>query len=183
MREVGFDLKALLLLSPRPGAGVLTVSVNLAAGLSLAGHKVVLASFGENPRLRYWLENATVSGDLLLGHNPDLKVKKLEPEDFCLEEAEQADYLLLMAENLEQVQMVQSKTPFATICIVEGSQDDSATVLKMDENIEQITGATRGIDLLVPNKVHSGEWEEVGQLLMCLGERWGFERVADPLPH
>ncbi|MGI6435757.1 MAG: hypothetical protein ACOX0F_10400 [Syntrophomonadaceae bacterium] len=177
-------MKPILLLSPHPGAGVATVSVNLAAGLIEAGNKVLLVSMGEDPRLKQWLEKAVDARGSLLSRHPGLVWQQFPDEaDFRLGDGEYPDYLLIMAGSIDKIQAVIQETPALILCIIDGVKHSCEDIMALDQQLKRITSASRGIDLLVPNKVQPGEWEESSRLLLCLGEQWGWERVADPLPY
>lgn len=170
-------MKSFLLFSPQPRAGVGTVAVNLATALGEAGYKVLLAGTDANTRCRQWL-------DTLLERHPNLSwhaVPRLD--DLQLDDERRTDYLLVMAGNIEDARGLPRGMPFRVICIIAGTEHSCEDIVGLDLQLRQITPTSRGIDLLVHNMVHSGEWEESGRLLLCLGEKWGWEKIADPLPH
>lgn len=173
----------LLLLSPSPRAGVCTVSVNLAAGLTKAGNDVLLISLEDDQRLEQWLESVANASGSLLDRHPGLKWLRLEKADYRLHDTERADYLLIMAGNMERTQAVLREIPARTVCVMDGTEHNSLDIMGLDERLRRLAPASRGIDLLVPNKVQPGEWEESSRLLLNLGEQLGWDKVADPLPY
>jgi len=47
----------------------------------------------------------------------------------------------------------------------------------------QSLGKDNGIDLILPNKINTKEWEQNTQQLFTLADYFGYEKIADPIPH
>jgi len=192
-----------MIISNRPACGQTTVAVNLASGLSRKGYRVLIGDTGNNEKLRHWLgidrqETGTKAAKPLeykaqakifssrLGI--DLLELRLKPEDYAAAdyspnlEKLAYDYLLLTPASSEDCQWLSAMADALIVC------NDLAAAYELEElkTLEELWRASRinavGIDLILPNKINTKEWEHNIEQLSILADYFGFEHIADPIP-
>ena len=196
-------IKVIMIISKRPACGQTTVAVNLASGLSRKGYRVLIGDTGNNKKLRYWLgidrqETGTNAAKPLedkaqakifssrLGI--DLLQLLLKPEDSATAdysphlEKLTYDYLLLTPASSEDCQWLSAMADALIVC----SDLTAANELEELKNLEELWRASRinagGIDLILPNKINTKEWEHNIEQLSILADYFGYEHIADPIP-
>ena len=58
--------------------------------------------------------------------------------------------------------------------------------LGLSRTLQQKLGVeddARPVDLIISNKINTKEWEHNSQQLFALGDYFGYETLADPIPH
>jgi len=178
-------MKSILLGSGRPGAGIITIAINLAIGLVRRGYRVLLASAQTNRTLTTWLKGTEERPAGLLTEYPSLKWYD-QPFNFTELKTHNGkfyDYLLFIGgAEIELIKQWQEKPP-PVLWIVEVGNDYIEEIVAIDRELRQGYGKTTGIDLVVPNKAHPGEWKKTSEWVFDLGDRLGWEKVADPIPY
>lgn len=176
-------MKNILLISARPGAGVMTIAVNLATGLARCGSQVLISSFQSNPTFTTWLQGSRESANGLLECYANLKL--VEWPEFLAGESnleKSYDYWLgICGGDLEKIARWKGKE-LQVLCIFDAVKDASEEIITIERKMRQLSRELIGIDLLVPNKVHPGEWKKSSDLILDLSNQLGWEKVADPIP-
>ena len=176
-------MKNILLISARPGAGVMTISVNLATGLARCGSQVLISSFPSNPTFTTWLQGSQNGANGLLERYANLKL--VEWPEFLEGESDlekSYDYWLgICGGDLEKAARWKGKE-VQVFCIFDAVENSSEEVITIERKLRQLSEELIGIDLLVPNKVHPGEWKKSSGLILDLSNQLGWEKVADPIP-
>jgi len=192
-----------MIISNRPACGQTTVAVNLASGLSRKGYRVLIGDTGNNEKLRHWLgidrqDTGTKAAKPYLEDKQakifssrlgiDLLELRLKPEDYAAAdyspnlEKLAYDYLLLTPASSEDCQWLSAMADALIVC------NDLAAAYELEElkTLEELWRASRinavGIDLILPNKINTKEWEHNIEQLSILADYFGFEHIADPIP-
>ncbi len=189
-------MKAVTVIAKHPGSGQTTVLVNLASGLVRRGYRVLIGELGKSERLRNWLGlnwdgNTIVDGDTRILSSQfgiDLLPLVVEPDGqktpirlTCLEELEY-DFLLLHPAGSEYFKLLDMPAASVIVC-TDLSHDNELEELQALENCLQGLGNDNGIDLILPNKINTKEWDHNSQILFTLADYFGYEKIADPVPH
>jgi len=196
-------IKVIMIISNRPACGQTTVAVNLASGLSRKGYRVLIGDTGNNEKLRHWLgidrqDTGTKAAKPYLEDKQakifssrlgiDLLELRLKPEDYAAAdyspnlEKLAYDYLLLTPASSEDCQWLSAMADALIVC------NDLAAAYELEElkTLEELWRASRinavGIDLILPNKINTKEWEHNIEQLSILADYFGFEHIADPIP-
>jgi len=192
-----------MIISNRPACGQTTVAVNLASGLSRKGYRVLIGDTGNNEKLRHWLgidrqDTGTKAAKPYLEDKQakifssrlgiDLLELRLKPEDYAAAdyspnlEKLAYDYLLLTPASSEDCQWLSAMADALIVC------NDLAAAYELEElkTLEELWRASRinavGIDLILPNKINTKEWEHNIEQLSILADYFGYEHIADPIP-
>ena len=196
-------IKVIMIISNRPACGQTTVTVNLASGLRRKGYRVLIGDTGNNEKLRHWLgidrqDTGTKATKPYLEDKQakifssrlgiDLLELRLKPEDYAAAdyspnlEKLAYDYLLLTPASSEDCQWLSAMADALIVC------NDLAAAYELEElkTLEELWRASRinavGIDLILPNKINTKEWEHNIEQLSILADYFGFEHIADPIP-
>jgi len=177
------------ILSSSPGCGRTTIMVNLGIGLQRKGFRVLIATGQTDIIIHSWL-NPTAQEEVSTGatiektaHNVDLLLKPgAALLSTCLNELKNHyDYLLMDAGfnqyNLGQEVLV---SDIIMSCVEAGINDQR--IFDIEKQLRHLSRDSRGIDIIVPTKARSGEWESNVEQLMTLTEFFGEERIADFIP-
>lgn len=196
-------MKVVTVIAKHPGSGQTTVLVNLASGLVRQGYRVLIGELGKSIKLRNWLgidweddtivdcgitDTSRITRILSSQLSIDLLPLVVEPNSqitpmhlTCLEELDYA-FLLLHPAGSEYYNF--ADTPVATtIVCTDLSHDNELEELQTLEECLQSLGKGNGIDLILPNKINTKEWEQNTQQLFTLADYFGYEKIADPIPH
>lgn len=195
-------IKVIMIISNRPACGQTTVAVNLASGLSRKGYRVLIGDTGNNEKLRHWLgidrqDTGTKAAKPLEDKQAkifssrlgiDLLELRLKPEDSAAADYSPHlkklayDYLLLTPASNEDCQWLSAMADALIVC----SDLAAANELEELKTLEELWRASRinagGIDLILPNKINTKEWEHNIEQLSILADYFGFEHIADPIP-
>ncbi len=190
-------MKIIMVASGHPACGQITITVNLARGLNSRGYKVLVGVLGRNERLRHWLD-ISPQGNVPEGGSPaklfssrlgiDLwelpsGAKGLPAADFSFELTKPAhDYSFLLPASQEDCCFLGPVAETLIVCTDLAATDE----LEELKSIEELWRNTRlnngGIDLIIPNKINTKEWEHNIEKLSLLADYFGYERIADPIP-
>ena len=197
-------MKAVAVIAKHPGSGQTTVLVNLASGLVRKGYRVLIGELGKSEKLRNWLEIGWEDDTILEGDitdtsrikarilssrlGIDLLPQVVEPDVqetplrlTCLEELDY-DFLLLHPAGGEYYKFINTPAVSVIVC-TDLSHDNELEELQTLEECLQSLGKDNGIDLILPNKINTKEWEQNTQQLFTLADYFGYEQIADPIPH
>lgn len=177
-------MKVISVISKYPGNGQTTVTVNLAAGLLRKGYRVLIGDWGNNEKLRKWLgitrqpdhgRSKIVSSrlgiDILTVENL-LDLSKLE-----------YDYLLFQPASNEDCRLLNNVADVVIACTDFSHANELKELQALESNLQNLEGKVDNISLVLPNKINTKEWEHNSQQLFALADYFGFERIADPIPH
>ncbi len=197
-------MKVITVIAKHPGSGQTTVLVNLASGLVRQGYRVLIGELGRNEKLRNWMgigweDDTIVDGDIpdtsriktcILSSrlNIDLLPLVAEPDaqktSMCLTCLEELDYDFLLLHPTGNEYYNFADTPAATtIVCTDLNHDNELEELQALEKCLHSPGKDNGIDLILPNKINTKEWEQNTQQLFTLADYFGYEKIADPIPH
>ena len=186
--------KNVLVLSARAGAGQTTISVNLAVALSRQGHKVLIAAKGSNAKLFAWLGlEPTVVACL-----PPAKHTFLQPVptrlgvDFCyLATADNIpatlaalyQYIFLLPAQAPDCESLLPGCSHIIVCDSPENKAAPAQLISLEQRLSQLLGKSQPISLVVMNKINTKEWHNNLEYFSALADHFGYEKIADPLPH
>ncbi|NLX01848.1 MAG: hypothetical protein GXY40_04870 [Syntrophomonadaceae bacterium] len=197
-------MKVITVIAKHPGSGQTTVLVNLASGLVRQGYRVLIGELGRSENLRNWLgigweDDTIVDGDIpdtsriktrILSSQLGIELLPLvvEPDSqktsMHLTYLEELDYDFLLLHPAGSEYYNFADTPVATtIVCTDLSHDNELKELQILEECLQSLGKDNGIDLILPNKINTKEWEQNTQQLFTLADHFGYEKIADPIPH
>ena len=197
-------MKVVAVIAKHPGSGQTTVLVNLASGLVRQGYRVLIGELGRNDKLRNWMaigweDDTIVDGDIpdtgriktcILSSRLGIDLLPLvaEPEaqktSMCLTCLEELDYDFLLLHPAGNEYYNFADTPAGTtIVCTDLNHDNELEELQSLEECLQNLGNDNGIDLILPNKINTKEWEQNTQQLFTLTDHFGYEKIADPIPH
>jgi cellulose biosynthesis protein BcsQ len=182
MRTVG-------LVSWESGTGQNTVAVNLAMGLVRKGRRVILVNLNHNMRVFHWLKTAAAGEELSFDHI----YSSSSGMDFVypvagmehVKEKLSYDYAILNIGRDEAHYCRQgvSRSDLMVACTRLQSADECRQLLELQSRVKRYRQDDRGIDLLLPVQINSGEWKINSRRLFELVEAFGEEQIADFLPH
>ncbi len=187
-------MKVISVISKHQGNGQTTVTVNLASGLARQGYQVLIADLGTGNKLCNWLTSQNpnrINIDNQVFTSPlGMDLFKIEPGtsqkiEECLTDLEKYDYgyLLLQPASEEECRLANNIAD-VTITLTDLSHDNELKELQtLEYYLQNLPGKANGIDLILPNKINTKEWEHNSQRLFALAEYFGYERIADPIPH
>ncbi len=197
-------MKVVTVIAKHPGSGQTTVLVNLASGLVRQGYRVLIGELGRSEKLRNWLgigweHNTVMDGDIpdtsrikarilrsqlgidLLPLVVETDVQENPIRLSCLGELDY-DFLLLHPASREYYKFADVPAVSVIVC-TDLSHDNELEELQTLEECLQSLGNDNGIDLILPNKINTKEWEQNTQQLFTLADYFGYEKIADPIPH
>lgn len=182
-------MKKILMISDHTGSGQTAVFVNLAAGLSKRGNKILMVDLGNNQRLTQWLKLIQKRPQNVNINEPDKHILKVLPGVDYLNSCINLDlteyeleykYLLMSPVMPEDCGEFLPAAKYTLVC----------TDLLSDRGIEEMKeleaklakSKTSGIDLIIPNRINTGEWRHNERQLTALADYFGYEKIADPIP-
>ncbi|CFW96170.1 P-loop containing nucleoside triphosphate hydrolase [Syntrophomonas zehnderi OL-4] len=194
-------MNTVAVISKHPGSGQTTVLVNLASGLVRSGYRVIIGELGKSGKIHNWLGvnhkpkqvvdmvlPTTASIKPNISSSPlgiDLVTLVEEPQttplDLTCLEMLGYDYLLLHPSGNEYCKQLAMLTT-ATIVCTDLTHDNELKEFQALEECLQSLGKGNGIDLILPNKINTQEWEQNTQQLFALVDYFGYEKIADPIP-
>jgi cellulose biosynthesis protein BcsQ len=203
-------MKVVAVIAKHPGSGQTTVLVNLASGLVRQGYRVLIGESGKSIKLRNWLgigweadttgddetttaENITdasgiktriLNSRLGIDLLPLIVEPNAQESPIHLTHLEKLDYnfLLLHPAGSEYYKFTETPAVSVIIC-TDLSHDNELEELQALEECLYALGNDNGIDLILPNKINTKEWEQNTQQLFTLADHFGYEKIADPIPH
>jgi hypothetical protein len=197
-------VKVIAVIAKHPGSGQTSVLVNLASGLVRQGYRVLIGELGKSKKLRNWLgigweDDTIVDGDITdtsrtktcilssqLGIDllPLIVEPNAQKTSMCLTCLEELDYDFLLLHPADSEYYKFADTPAdTTIVCTDLSHDNELEELQALEECLQSRGNGNGIDLILPNKINTKEWEQNTQQLFTLADYFGHEKIVDPIPH
>ncbi len=196
-------MQVLVLTSTHSGSGQITVLVNLASGLVRQGKRVIIGQLGPGERLYGWagidpdVGVASLSGtgiDNLKAHigTSRLGIEILTlaageddnpPIDLIRGHLEAMGYGYLLLNPTSDSGCRQSALSDAKILVCTDLQGgNEVQEIQELQGRWQAWGIQDGINLIIPNRIETKEWDHNSQQLMALGDHFGYEKLADPIP-
>lgn len=197
-------MKVVAVIGKHPGSGQTTVLVNLASGLVRQEYRVLIGELGKNEKLRNWLGIVWEDDTILDGNITDtsrIKTRILSsqlgidllplivepdaqktPMHLTYPEELDYDFLLLHPAGREYYKFADTPAVSVIVC-TDLSHDDELEELQALEECLHNLGKGNGINLILPNKINTKEWEQNTQQLFTLADYFGYEKIADPIPH
>jgi len=191
-------MRVLGVLSLHKGAGSTTVLVNLASGLARQGNKTLIIDLGFSNRLQEWLGIDSGTGlalqpGITLAELQSLVVKTKSEVDLLTTvwtdgdesslqhvlvpiENMGYDYVLLNPSITEACRLIPYDAEMLVCTDLQGNQE----LQEIEELQTKI--APRRISLIIPNRIETKEWDHNSRQLMALGDLFGYEKIADPVP-
>lgn len=100
--------------------------------------------------------------------------------DISLLEAAAYDYVIVNPVSEQECLLVINSVDHVIVC----TDLEHANELKEFQTLEkQLRASKSAISLIVPNKINTKEWDKNSRQLFALAEYFGFEMIADPIPH
>lgn len=164
-------MKELIILSSRPGAGVNTIAVNLAVGLARLNYRVYVVTMCE--QIVQWLTSSNIQTALPDG-NPGFIVQEQWPD-------QEADYLLYIPQTKEDISKILQHWPYLVLCVIDEGKDDLKELVSLNHYLQNILDKSKGIDVIVPNKIKPGDWESI-KFIDNLAQEFGWDQIADSIP-
>lgn len=165
------EMKELIILSSRPGAGVNTIAVNLAVGLARQNYRVHVVTMCE--QIVQWLTSSNIQTALPDG-NPGLIVRDQWPD-------QEAEYILYIPQTNEDISKILQHWPYLILCVVDGAKDDLKGLVSLNYYLQSILEKSKGIDLIIPNKIKPGDWDSM-KFIDNLAQEFGWDQIADSIP-
>jgi cellulose biosynthesis protein BcsQ len=195
-------MKIISIISKYPGCGLTTIGVNLASSLARKGYRVLILDLAQSEKLCNWLDIKPKSDQVIdsMDHT-DRVVSKIASSSMGIDLLSLPtnlqrpvdttelshilntlgyDYLLIHHSNPTDVNLPQDMIELVIAC-TNLSQSNELDELQAMETYWQDTKG-HGIDLILPNKINTKEWEHNSQQLLALAEYFGYEKIADPIP-
>lgn len=187
-------IKVISVISKHSGNGQTTITVNLASGLLRKGYRVLIGGLEKNDKLFNWLgvkvidsKGNNVSTPIVSSRmGIDLLIIRNESElPICLPDLEKLgyDYLLLQPASQENCRQISTLADIVVACTDLGHDDELEELQDLEKFLQTPVGKANSIDIILPNKINTKEWNQNSRRLFALADFFGFERIADPIPY
>ena len=193
-------MKVITIVNSHPGSGQTTVIVNLATGLRARGGRVLILDWGNNQKLRQWMGvgpppmsmGDPKSRDRITSTRLGVDLWGLDCDEGGLDvggaltplmEGTDYDYLLIHPALIEQVRQLIELPSQLAVCTDLEQPDELNLIRTLQQSLGSAEDVPRPIDLIISNKINTKEWEHNSQQLFALGDYFGYETLADPIPH
>jgi len=194
-------MKTIAMISSHPGAGQTTLAVNLTSGLVQKGYRVLIGASGDNHKLYNYLgieaepallrpsqdtQNNRIQASRLgidwldLAPKPD---KPAEPASvFAIMENTDYDYLFFIPTSRTDCDLLSKLSEHLLICIDFRSDKEVENLIALEKYLQALSGKSKVISLIIPNKINSKEWAHNSRQLFALTDFFEIDRIADPIP-
>lgn len=198
-------MKTIAVVSAHPGSGQTTILVNLASGLVRKGCQVLVVDPSNNKKLRHWLglqskpvqgsasTEPAMIGKSIIEHSRlgfDLMSFSSNPEGRCenldnrlVMEIGTYEYTLLHPSSKGDVDILSCIPAALLVCTDLKNDNELEEIKKVELCWQESGGQSDSITLIVPNKINTKEWEHNTEQLFAIADHFGFEKIADPIPH
>lgn len=196
-------MKNIGIFSIHPGSGQTTVLVNLASGLIRKAKRVLIGDLGQSSRLWAWLgftpdvhaANPTILPGSLQGNiftsplGMDLLPIVFEQADHqtaaslttSLEQLEY-DYFLLHPATDQVCLFPFNLIDQFLVCTDLQSEDELSEMQNLHTKLLENEVKTDSVSIIVPNRIDTRRWDYNNRQLTSLGDYFGFDKIADPIP-
>ena len=193
-------MKVITIVNSHPGSGQTTVTVNLATGLRARGHRVLIVDWGNNRKLLQWL--GTVP--LQMSQDYQAPIAPITPTSLGVDilsfagvekgqsvadvlaplmEGLDYEYLLIHPASIEHVKQLIDLPFQLAVCTDLEHLDELALIQTLQQSLSSTDDEPKPVDLIISNKINTKEWDHNSQQLFALGDYFGYETLADPIPH
>ncbi len=193
-------MKAITIINSHPGSGQTTVTVNLATGLRARGHRVLIVDWGKNEKLSQWMGVVPPSMsmadpnscDLITSTRLGVDLWSLDCDEggldvegalISLSEGTNYEYILIHPASIENVKQLNDLPFKLAVCTDLEHPTELALIQTLQQSLGGANDEPRSIDLIISNKINTKEWDHNSQQLFALGDYFGYETLADPIPH
>lgn len=195
-------LKIISIVSTYPASGQTTIAINLASGLVRSGQRVLIVNLNGNDKLGRWLgfdpvqysslnykESITryiltsrMGIDLLnmISSTDDSRSTIISSSDL---KKLDYDYLLLLPASKSDCDRLDGLFDYLVVCTDLSHSNEITDIVSLENDLPNPTKPANRISLVVLNKINTREWEHTTQQLIALADYFGYERIADPIPH
>ena len=196
-------MKVITIVNSHPGSGQTTVTVNLATGLRARGHRVLIVDWGRNRKLLQWL--GTVPLQMSQDYQaPIAPIAPITPTSLGVDilsfagvekgqsvadvlapvmEGPDYEYILIHPASIEHVTQLLDLPFKLAVCTDLEHPDELALIQTLQQILGGADDEPRPVDLIISNKINTKEWDHNSQQLFALGDHFGYEILADPIPH
>lgn len=198
-------MRIISLISSRRGVGQTTVAINLAVGLVRKGYKVLFCNVNNNPGVYDWLDVQIVPHEVQWQpYTDDLKqdiypsfmgIDLLYPgssphvelfqDDAVLETIDGLPYdyfILNPGGDAEELLIAALLADNVIACTDLRNEKELDRLSLLQEQLEQISQGQKGLNLILPCKIVSSEWDHNTTILFSIAEYFGYDRIGDFLP-
>lgn len=195
-------LKTISIVSTHPGSGQTTITINLASGLVRNGFRVLIGSLNCNDKLGRWLgidsgqynsmnfKKSITNGILTSQIGIDWLIMNSSIEDssgttIFLPDLKGLDYdfLLLLPASKSDCCRLDELSDYLIVCTDLSHSNEVDAIISLENDLYNPAKPGNSISMLVLNKINTKEWEHNSQQLFALADYFGYERIADPIPH
>lgn len=199
-------MRIISMISARPGCGRTTVAVNLAAGLICKGLTVLIAETSPSKKICEWLGISEIKPNQTMlpeaEHDTPFKITGTRLGMDLLQTTDtfpsltavpdlppslnklDYDYILFLPADGEDCRHTCSFANLVLVCtdLSINDEDELETFKTLENALQTARTKTSGIDLIVPNRIDTKEWDHNTAQLFNLADFFGFEKLADPIP-
>lgn len=193
-------MKLVAVLSNHTGCGITTILVNLAYGLTKQGCRILIMDLARDEKLPKWLktyaDDQKTNNQALDRHGNAIFHSRLgidfisgdidslgEVASSQLQEYSVYDYIFANSIYLFDNPLFSQRVDYVMVCTDLNHGDELEELQGLEEHLSAWSGKSDLIKLLIPNKINTKEWEHNSQYLFSMADRYGFEKIADPIPH
>jgi cellulose biosynthesis protein BcsQ len=193
-------MKRIIVTANYPDSGITTILVNLACGLFKQGMRILIADESENGKLAEWLgvygddqeskysagvqwEGIIASSRLGIDY---IRINsQLIDNSYSLAWWQESayDFTFTNSQNLLANQALACNVEAVLVCTDLSHGDEVEELQRLEHHLLTVTGKSNLIKLIIPNKINTKEWEHNSGYLFAIAEHYGFEAIADPIPH
>lgn len=193
-------MKRIFVTANYPDSGISTILVNLACGLFKQGMRILIADGSENGKLAEWLG---VYGDDQVSRYSDgvqwegviahsrLGIDYIRIDSQPIENSSSLawwkesayDFIFTNSQKLLSNQALACNIDAVLVCTDLTHGDEVEQLQRLEQHLLTLTGKSNLIKLIIPNKINTKEWEHNSRYLFAIAEHYGFEAIADPIPH
>ncbi len=194
-------MKTIVMISSHPGAGQTTLAVNLASGLAQKGYRVLIGASGDNQKLYNYLgieadpallcpaqdtQNNRIRTSRLGIDWLDLVTKPDEAAEtasiLVITENTDYDYLLFIPTSRTYCDLLGKLSEHLLVCTDFRCDKEVEELIALEKYLQALSGKSKAISLIIPNKINSKEWAHNSQQLFALADFFEIDRIADPIP-
>lgn len=192
-------MKTMAIVSSHHDAGQTTLAVNLTSGLAQKGYRVLIGAIGDNQKLYNYLgieaEPKTALNSRDKQNHPiptsqlGIDLMSFKPRlDGSIELTLPIlgntvyDYLLLIPATKTDCSLLGNLFEYLLVCIDFNCDKEVEELIALEKYLQGLSGKSKVISLIIPNKMNSKEWANNSQQLFALADYFGTERISDPIP-
>jgi hypothetical protein len=93
------------------------------------------------------------------------------------------DYLLLHPATEEDCRLFMTMADTVLVCTDLSQANELEELQAIELFLQNSLGKAKNINLIIPNKINTKEWDHNSQQLFALVDYFGAARIADPIPY